>query len=95
MDNNTITNDAKAISNTFNNYYSSVGKKYAEQIIQPSTSPLVCNNVNFSFFMIPTNKDEVINVINSLKTNKTPGIDTLRAATLKEICQEIGEPLAE
>lgn len=44
--------------------------------------------------MTPTNKNEICDIIKSLKNRKSPGIDEIRAETIKEILEYISEPLA-
>lgn len=83
----------KEIANTFNNYYSKVGKNLANQIVAPLTPYPSSNTIKTTFFLTPTDKKEIVDTIKTLKKNKTPGIDMIRAETLKEISNEIAEPL--
>lgn len=46
-----------------------------------------------SFFLEKTDEREVLQAIESLKNKKSPGIDTLRAETIKLIAKEIATPL--
>lgn len=81
------------MSNEFNRYYGNVGRNLANKITKPSTLPLRHINQN-TMFMEPTNKHEVEAIIKTIKNNKTPGLDGLRAETLKCISCHICEPLA-
>ena len=50
-------------------------------------------NVPHSIFLTDTNEGEIIDTINSLINRKSPGIDNLRAETLKGISAYIAAPL--
>lgn len=46
-----------------------------------------------SLFLKPVTREEVLSIIMDLKVNKSPGIDQLKAETLKEIREQIIDPL--
>lgn len=82
------------IAECFNKYFSSVGKTMAEKITSNNNliypTPI---NVH-SIFLTPTNTNEVIQTIISLKNGKTPGIDGIKSETFKELKDFISPPLA-
>lgn len=78
----------------FNKYFSNVGKNLARKIVDTPSPSRNRKQTRFSFFLKPTNKVEVIETIMDLKNNKAPGIDGIKAETLKEIANEISEHLA-
>lgn len=84
---------SEEISNTFNDFFSNVGQELAQNIGKPpvSTPPRVINPC--SFFLKPTDENEISKIILNLKNNKTPGIDGIKAETLKAIYKEIATPL--
>ncbi|KAJ8977615.1 hypothetical protein NQ317_010236 [Molorchus minor] len=81
------------MANIFNDFFANVGPELANKIRKPMTIPPPRRSAPQSIFIEPTNKIEVINTIKSLKLNKAPGLDEVRAETLKEIVEEISEPL--
>ena len=86
--------DIKSIANVFNNIYIKTGVKLAKEIKRnPRYSPKRVNSIN-SIFLTATNSAEVQETIMSLKNNKAPGIDGLRAETLRNISSSVSEPLA-
>ena len=88
---NKIIDNGEAIANTFNDFFTDVGKNLAEKIPQPTVLPSEKTIAN-SIFFEPTNKIEVVEVINTLKPKKAPGIDNIKSETLKKIAEEIAAP---
>lgn len=87
--NGTVISDSREIADSFNYYFSQVGKKLAEKIKRPSIAiKSTQKNIN-SLFISPTNLEEVKLVVNNLKSRKAPGFDNLTAEVLKEISHEI------
>lgn len=86
--------DRLEIANLFNDYYSHIGEKYANNITPPQISP---NEHKYfqenTIYLSPTNPVEVYNTINELKSRKSPGMDEIRSETLKEVSYEIMQPL--
>ena len=92
--NGCIISEPKMIANKFNDYFSNIGSNLAKKI--PSTS---CSFHNFlternveSIFLKPVQKDEILDIIMSLK-NGSPGIDDIPAAVLKYVARDILNPL--
>ena len=76
MDKDILITEPKKVANTFNNYFSSVAKELQNNIFGNGQDfNMYLNNRNeYNFFINPTNKDEIINIINnSLNLNKTYG----------------------
>ncbi|XP_074035242.1 uncharacterized protein [Leptinotarsa decemlineata] len=94
-ENGHLTVDKEEISDIFNNYYINVGENLARQVIFPENPPLSRYSSRHSMFFHPTYENEVINLIDSLKSNKAPGIDGFKSETLKEIKNEIASPLTQ
>lgn len=92
LPNGTTIHDEKYIANSFNKYFREVGEKFAQTIPDinyiDNTQPL-----ENSMYLQPTNEREVLEIIQNLKCKKSPGIDGVRAETLKEIKGEIVKPL--
>ena len=90
---NVLTSDDLIIANTFNNYYANVGKELASKINKPQSTPPTRQISQHSIYLEPTDKNEIINIIKTLKVRKAPGIDGIKTETLHEICDEIALPL--
>lgn len=88
----TISRDKQAISDSFNDHYTTYGQRLADKIKNPSKITPVKHQPN-SFFMKPTSESEIVSVINSLKNGTSPGYDKLKAETLKRISEVIKQPL--
>ncbi|KAI5632302.1 reverse transcriptase (RNA-dependent DNA polymerase) domain-containing protein [Phthorimaea operculella] len=87
--------------NNCNSFFANVGEKLAEQIklkIGCTEDDLIksvpcSNDFPHSFFMSPTNTEEVELIIRSLNQNSAPGDDGINSSLLKSIFPVIAEPL--
>ncbi len=81
--NNGITSDRQTIANSFCDYFSTVGNKFAAQI-PPSKKnseaylPKNKKNPN-SIYLSPTDPEEIMSIIKSLKPKKRTGHDNISA----------------
>ena len=84
VDGTTISNPME-ISNIFNNYLSSIASKTKLNISFPHKhfSDFLKNKSNISFFVSPTDKTEIENIISSLDSNKSVGPNNIRTKILK------------
>jgi len=84
------------IANEFNNFFSKIGVTLAEKI--PPTAreynEFLDPKINESMFMLPTNKNEIEEIVKSFNGNKSPGPDDISCKVLKSVIDEISEPLA-
>ena len=91
-----ITNPADIVDR-FNNFFVNIGPDLASRI--PPT------DINFtkylkgtyknSFYLSPTNAQEVIQVASLLPNKKSKGVDEIPVSTVKQTISKIAEPLAE
>lgn len=81
------------MANIFVNFFTNVGKNLAMKIKKPKSTPHRQSST-YSFFLTPTNEKEVEETIKSLKNNKAPGSDGIKAEILKEIVEEISAQLS-
>ena len=75
MNNNEILSEPTEVVENFNEYFSSIGGNLQAKIHQNDqdfTKYLIHNNP-YSFFIEPTDKYEVVNIINDLNVSKTYG----------------------
>lgn len=83
MNGGTISN-SKQICETFNEHFSSIGSKLAEKIPSTSDNPLrYITPTPESLFLQPASVNEIIILINSLETNKSPGPDSIPTKIIK------------
>lgn len=91
-----ICTDDKQIANTFVKYFTEIGAKLAnklENTAQTSATVNNCSCIPNSFFLSQTDENEIMDTINKLKNKKAPGIDNIKAETLKFIAGVIVKPL--
>ena len=96
VDGATISNPL-AISNIFNNYFSSIAGKTKLNISfsQEHFSNFLKNRSNISFFISPTDKSEIENIISSLDSNKSVGPNSIPIKILKLLKNDISSLLSE
>ena len=85
FNNRTIT-DPAAMSNVFNNYFTSVAKKTNSNTklsLKHYTDYLSYRNTN-TFFLTPTDKNERSFIISSLDTHKSSGPNTIPIKTIEK-----------
>jgi len=95
VDNNVIT-DTKSMSNAFNTYFCTVGGKLQSNI-KGSDNHLFKTYmpapVKESMFCSPLTCTEIFQIIAKFKNNKSPGPDNIGPRLLKEVANEIIDPL--
>ena len=95
--NNELTSDPLKIANVFNNYSSSVGEKTQSKTRfsnENYTDYLHGENFN-SFFITPTDSQEVISIISSLSDNKSSGPNCIPTRILKLLKKDISTQLVD
>ena len=96
FNNKTIT-DPTAMSNVFNNYFTSIAKKTNSNI---EFSPehykeyLSYSNTN-TFFLTPTDKNEISLIISSLYSHKSSGPNSIPVKILKLLKNDISQQLSD
>ena len=92
---NVTSEDPIDIAETFNTYFSSIGKNLAQKI-SPANKQfsefLGVSNPN-SIFFVPTHRNEIIKIVSSLDNNKSPGHDCIGNYLLKNIISYVVDPL--
>ena len=86
-----------AISNIFNNYFSSISNNTKGNISfsYKHFSDFLKNRSNISFFVRPTDQKEIENVISSLDSNKSVGPNSIPTKVLKLLKNDISSQLSE
>ena len=94
--NKTVT-DPTGMSNDFNNYFTSIAKKTNSNIkFSPKdyTDYLSYTNTN-TFFLTPTDKNEISFIISSLDSHKSPGPNSIPVKILKLLKNDISQQLSD
>ena len=91
--NNSYVTDRHIISEKFNNYFVNIGPTLASKIETSSDSPTtyIKSNSIDSFFLKPTNKLEILNIVKNLKICSS-GWDDIRTDIFKDNIDIIIEP---
>ena len=88
--NSTIVKDNIGIANAFNDYFSKIGNKLAEDIsCDADPMQFLCPSNTKSIFLSPVTEEEISKEIFSLKDGKSPGLDEITSKILKSICHVI------
>jgi hypothetical protein len=95
MVNKKLISDPKAVSENFNEYFSSIASKLQKKIYHPSKdfSAFLQNENENNFFIKPTNVLEVLNNINDLSTSKGTGPHSIPTNIFHLIKFAVAEPL--
>lgn len=87
-----VLTETKCVANEFVKTFTEMGKILANNINKdPNFSPERTQSRQ-SFFLLPTDKIEIKNIISNLKNNKSTGVDLIKAETLKAISKYITDP---
>ena len=93
--NDKIITDPIEVANSFNNYFSSIAEDLQGKIYQGNDfTKYLGNNNDHSFFIKPTDKFEVLNIINDISINKATGPHSIPTNILHQIKHNISEPLS-
>ena len=92
-----ICSDPSKIANSFNKYFSSIASKLQAEIHPPSQdfNSYLKNRNNNSFFIAPTDKKEVMNIIENINTSKATGPHSIPPYILSQVNQYIAQPIAD
>ena len=88
--------EKQEIVNSFNNYFTNIASSIATSMpthSDSSFSDYLYNHANINFQFKHINCDDVIKIINTLKSKTSLGIDGLSTKLLKDIKHEIATPL--
>lgn len=87
------------VAEEFAKYFASVAQNIAENIVvQSGDSPNkygTLRHANASIFLQPCTENEVFDLIQSLKSNKSAGIDGISAKTIKAVANQITPVLTQ
>jgi hypothetical protein len=94
---NKLINDPTEVANEFNNYFSNVAKKLQTKIISQGQDfrKYLKHGSNKTFYISPTEKNEIIDMINLLDIKKSSGPNSIPPKILLLIKTQLAEPLAD
>ena len=94
IDNEIITDDL-TISHHFNNFFISVAKNLVNKIPKTPKSfdSYLKNSNKISFLLSPTTKEDVEDILSTLKTNKTAG--SVPTRILKDFKKCLSKPISD
>lgn len=88
----TLTSEPETVANELNNYFLSIVDKLDINTKKPSHFDLIEYKECFktvasikSMFVYPVSKEDIVNVIKTLKTGTSPGIDNISSLLVKNI----------
>jgi len=97
--NDRIITNTQEMADGFNKYFSQIGAEIALKLDGDPGNTHLCfkqychpSNQN-SMFCEPTTKSEVLEIINGLQNNKSPGSDNIGSKLLKSVSYELIQPL--
>ena len=93
--NKTINNPIE-IANSFNNHFTSIAEKIEDNLVKSkfNYSRYLSNPNEYSFFIKPTNAEEVLHEITKLKNNKSIGPSSILPALVKLFKTTLSEPIS-
>ena len=94
--NDSTISDPKLIANEFCNYFTNIGPEFASAIptAQKPYNSYLKNKITKSIFLAPTDPNEILSIINSLKGKKSCGHDNISTSFLKDISKQICSPIS-
>ena len=97
--NDTVINSPQLIANQFCDYFTNIGPEFANRIPESGNSHThylskTQNRNPNSLFLSPTDPNEILKIVKSLKTKKSCGHDNLSSYFIKQIGHSIARPLS-
>ena len=88
--------DEKEIANTFNSYFTCIGSSISKNVKKSSKhfTDYLGNSTRESIFFLPTNENEIIEVVKQLRNTSSAGHDDISVTFLKKIIYAIATPLS-
>lgn len=85
--------NGKDMANFCNDFFINIGAEMSNNIKLPQNIPIIENQAQSSMFLRPTDNNEVIKLINSLKSNCSAGTDGIDSKILKEFHKFLATPI--
>ena len=96
MDGDHFVSQSNDISDSFNKCFTNIGSSLAKKIPSSSThfSDYLHNPNGFSFFLTPTDAQEILRIGKDMKRGSSCGFDGICSTVMKSVPHFIAEPLA-
>ena len=93
---NTI-NNPQLIANKFNEFFTNIGPSLATKIPHSTVDhkSYLSSSFSDSFFASLTTRDEIINIVSSLKSNNSEGVDGINVNVIKASTDLLASPLSQ
>ena len=93
---NTI-NNPQLIANKFNEFFTNIGPSLATKIPHSTVDhkSYLSGSFSDSFFASPTTPDEIINIVSSLKSSNSEGVDGINVNVIKASIDLLASPLSQ
>jgi hypothetical protein len=93
--NDKLVTDKVDICNAFNDFFINVGSTLDKKIPHSHTNPLdfMAGNFPESLFLKPVNQNELILIINKMKSHSSPGWDDITSDSIKKVHLNLLQPL--
>ena len=95
LDSGDTTTNPHDITNTFNNYFASIGEITKRSINYSHKESSSTNESSSIIFLQRTDKEEIANITSSLNSNKAPGPNTIPYRILFLLKNKISKQLAD
>ena len=97
LDNGDTVTTLYDITNTFNNYFSSIAETIKKSIkyTPKHFSDYLLHESDSTIFLQPTGKEEIVNIISSLSSSKTSGPNSIPYRILFLLKSDISKQLAD
>lgn len=93
--NGTVITDKNSISNTFNKYFNEIPSDLSKNIIKDEGFEILSKIERNpkSIFLSAVTENEIMNIVKSLKNSNAAGVDEINTNLLKQIIENISQPL--
>ena len=92
---NAVNNPQSKIANKFNEFFTNVGSSLATKIPHSTADHKSYLSGSDSFFASPTTPDEIINIVTSLKSSNSEGVDGINVTVIKASIDLFASPLSQ
>lgn len=90
-------NNPQLIANTFNEFFTNIGPSFAIKTPHSTVDykSYLSGSFSDSFFSSPTTPDDIINIVSSLKSSNSEGVDGVNVNVIKASIDLFASPLSQ
>ena len=95
VSNNKVFTDSKQIATEFNKFFANIGSSLANTIKHDGKdfNMYLKSKCSSTCFFKPTDESEILKIVSSLGSRKSPGYDKIKSDLVKIVANEISYPL--